>query len=201
MTTTFEPVVSREDLGSEFLTYLWHAGESGVEEVFGKTPVRAQVQSHLKLKAPDGSGSDIVVKGDFASQAPEVFVALWRGALVAQAKLKLDINGAVIVGNIKAMDLTLTGCKLPKVEEQEPAPRTEHGEKPGGEVELERQNVVDEAKLLFRTSLLEQAQDVVDQWFARFLEERASKRYEGWAESFREWVGKNVKAVGAGKPI
>jgi hypothetical protein len=199
VTAPFEPVVSREDLGSEFLTYLWHAGESGVEEVFGKVPVRLQVLTHLKLKAPDGSGSDIVVKGDYASQAPEVFMALWRGALVAQAKVKLDINGAVVVGTMKAADLTLSGCKLPKVEE-EPAPRVEPGEKPGGEAEVERQNVVDEAKVLFRTSLLDQAQDILDQWFARFLEERGSKRYEGWAESFREWVGKNVKALSAGKP-
>lgn len=194
-----ERTASGEDLGAEFLTYLWHASEAGVEEVFDKKPVRLQVAGMLQLRSPDGTGTDVVVKGEQASASPEVFVALWRGALVVRARVQLDINGVVVAGTLKSPDLTLTGCKLPKADDKETGVVRERGEKEGGEAETDRAVVVDEARLLDRSATLDMAQDVVDQWFKKFLADRGTDKHVAWANALKKWVAEQIKALNPGK--
>lgn len=195
-----ERTASGEDLGAEFLTFLWHASEAGVEEVFDKVPVRLHVGTMLKLRSPDGTGSDVVVKGDEASQSPEVFVALWRGALLVQAKVQVDINGVVVSGTLKSSDLALTGCKLPKAEDKDTGVVRERGEAPGAEADLDRNAVVDEARLIDRSATLDMAQDVVDAWFKRFLADRGTAKHLAWANALKVWIGERVVALSTQKP-
>jgi hypothetical protein len=188
--------VSGEEVGAEFLTWLWHAGESGEEHVLGKTPVRVILGQLMKLKAPDGSGAEVTVKGEHASTSPELFTALKRGALIVSAKAQLDLNGTVITGTLKAQSVCLGGCKLPKDAgnpDEGAAPRTEKGETPGEHQEVDRNRLEDEARLLTRMGLLDQAQDALDGMFQTFLELRSGKGYPAWRGAFDTWVEKNVK--------
>lgn len=187
--------VGGEEVGAEFLTWLWHAGEAGEELTHGKVPVRVVLGEVFKLKAPDGSGAEVTIKGEHASTAPELFTALRRGAFIVAAKAQLDVNGTVITGNLKATSVSLSGCKLPKdaANPDEGAPRTEKGETPGEHGEVDRNRLEDEARLLTRMALLDQAQDVLDQAFGAFLELRGGKGYAAWKNAFDAWVEKNVK--------
>ncbi|MEW5851717.1 MAG: hypothetical protein AB2A00_23205 [Myxococcota bacterium] len=191
--------VSPEYLGAEFLTFLWHAGESGEELQVGEHVVRVSVGQHLKLRSMDGSGSDVVIKGEHAHRAPELFVALWRGAMVVQAKVQLDINGTVLSGALKSDNLTFNGVKLPKVEEQDAGPRVEKGEKPGENAEIDRQALADEAAIIDRSAMLELAQGVVDAWFEQFLKERNSRKHQAWVAAVRKWVAGSIQGMVDGK--
>ena len=51
----------------------------------------------------------------------------------------------------------------------------------------------DEARLLTRMALLDQAQDAVDGAFKDFLEMRGGKAHETWRQQFDAWVQENVK--------
>ena len=185
--------VSGEEVGAEFLTWLWHAGESGEESDGPSGPVRFQLGQLVKLKAPDGSGAEVTLKGEFVSTAPELFSALHRGALIHSSKVQVDLNGTVLIANLKAPSLTLSGVKLPKDEAKDTGLVVEQGEKAGAEAEADRSRVEDEARLLTRMGLLDQAQDALDAAFKDFLELRGGKAYEGWRKTFDAWVKANVK--------
>jgi len=186
--------VSGEEVGAEFLTHLWHAGESGEEIELGGVPVRVQVGQSMKLRAPDGSGSEVLIKGEYAAQSEELFSALHRGALIVQAKVQLDINGTVVTGNLKAATLTLSGVKLPKEPEKEMAIYSEKGEKPGEATDDNRENLENEARLLTRMALLDQGQDAVDAWFESFLKRRATPQHKKQSDVMRAWVAEQVKS-------
>ena len=176
--------VSGELMGAQFLTWLWHAAQNGVEMALSGRPVRFAVADLLKLKAPDGSGAEVSVKGEFAAQAEEVYTALSRGALFYQAKFQVDVGGVVSVGTLKAAALALSAVKLPKNPEVTgEGPYTERGERPGEEARTPRADLEDETRLLDRMAMLDDAQAAVDQAFKDFLTLRASKGgYEAWVE-------------------
>ncbi|MBI5495123.1 MAG: hypothetical protein HY904_08840 [Deltaproteobacteria bacterium] len=187
--------VGGDEVGAEYLTWLWHAGESGEERTHDGAPVRVVLGQQFKLRAPDGTGAEVVIKGEHASTSRELFVALQRGALIVTAKAQVDLNGTVVAGNLRAESLTLNGCKLPKDAGKpvESGVAVEMGEKAGAEQEQDRTRMEDEARLLTRMGLLDQVQDALDDAFREFLELRAGKGWAKWQEAFRAWVDKNAK--------
>lgn len=187
--------VGSEEMGAEFMTYLWHAGVSGEEKIIDKAPVRILLGDLLKLKSMDGSGAEVTLKGEHAAASPELFTALHRGALLTSARVQLDLNGTVIVGTLKATTLCLTAAKLPKDPDREQTGlAVEEGERAGQEKEEDRARLEDEARLLARMSWLDQAQGALDLWFADFLKERTDGRYDGWLKQFRGWIAESVRA-------
>jgi hypothetical protein len=189
-----------DEVGAEFLTYLWHCAQNGDEHVVDRKPVRIDVGQLMKVRSLNGGGAEVTVKGDLASSAPELFTALHRGARVVQAKIQLDINGVVVSGTLKADTLCLTLCRLPKDPQNDPGVRAEWGEKMGGEAPMDRTSLEDEARLLHRMSFLDDAQDVLDAWFDQFLNLRASKEWSAHDSSMRRWIAKNVESQSRSAP-
>lgn len=140
--------VAGAELGAEFLTHLFFRAEQGETLALNGAEVMVSIGHALRLEAPDGSGAKVNIKGEYASQSDELFSALYRGALISDARVQMDIKGMLIAGTLKASTVALDRVKVPKNPEAEHAIYTEEGERPGAEVERDRSRLESEAPAL-----------------------------------------------------
>lgn len=192
MATKANLPVGSEEAGAEFLTWLWHAGVEGEERVFDGTTVRVALGDLIKLRALDGSGPEVTIKGEHAGASAEMFSALHRKALIMQARIQLDLGGTVVAAVIKGQTLALSGVKLPKEPPHDTGTPVEAGERAGLEADDDRSRLEDEARLLSRMAWLDQAQAAVDKLFDEFLQLRSGNGWKAWRQAFEKWVAQRV---------
>lgn len=161
-------------LGQEFLTWLWFAAEreGGVFRTPAGEAFQLGVEQRVRVTGGEGEGRETAVcSGPMASLA-EARAGLAAGKKVDSVRLRLERDSAVWTMTVDAATLSPTSLKTPKVDL-----RPEEGEDPEGRV-------------LEKIALLEQALEMLDAVWARFVAVRFSPAWEAEARDLAAWIAR-----------
>lgn len=156
-------------LGREFLTWLWYRtdlaqGDAAFE--LGDRKVDLWFDARLTLEALGDVKEQNVVKSETPTETEEARASLQSGKQVREARLRLVADDKQWTMTVRADDLSIHGLKVPGLITRE-----------------------EEEQLHERLSLMEEAEDLVDLLFARFLEVRLDD--DAWrteVAAIREWA-------------
>lgn len=160
----------KDFLGNEFLLWLWfHADAKG-----GTVPSQTDAQATaffvagIDLDCAYGQTGKDLLRGDGPSTMPEARQALRTGKLPRKAGLIIDCNKQQFAMAIAGDSFSITGLKLPDVEE------------------------ADSPRVLFeeRVNLLRDFCKTMDAIYSAFLMVRASSSWEGMTAEIDRWLSK-----------
>lgn len=165
-----------DNIGAEFLTWLWWGSQGDQVEEFGLNnahgAIEIGVRGPLHLESEESMATEAKFSGDRAPLSPDVAAALRDGKKLTKCRLSVVIAGEVYQGVFNATDGTWTSLEVP------PAP-----------ADLSRAEAFEHRVL--RVERL--AVEVMPALFKRFIEQRASDGGK-LVERIREWVRKMGEA-------
>ncbi|HRK29467.1 MAG TPA: hypothetical protein PLD59_00200 [Tepidisphaeraceae bacterium] len=158
---------SRDFLGNEFLTWLWHEVDRR-DGYVGTADGDAAVMfdRSLDLECAYGESGKVGLKSIGPTRMSEATAALRSGKVPRKSGLTIEFGGSQYVFTLSAESLAITGLKLPAIEE------------------------ADTPRVLFeeRIGQLREFCGVIDKLFAAFLEHRAGPKWEGVTLAIRKWI-------------
>lgn len=167
----------KDFLGNEFLLWLWHEADhrSGTIHTESADDVTIYLDRLLDVDCAYGQSGRDLLRGDAPSRTLEARDALRSGKLPRKAGLVIDAFRQQYTLTLNAESLSLSGLKLPDVEE------------------------ADTPRVLFeeRIALLRDLGKTVDALFETFLKIRASSSWEGYVSAVRKWIIEPQKKVAA----
>lgn len=161
-------------LGQEFLTWLWYQSDTAPGSFTdGKgTPFSVSMEQRIVVQGGEGDSLETAsVSGSF-SPLREARLGLATGKKVIRALLRLEKDDLAWQVTLKAEDFSCNSLKTPKVE------------KDGDDEDAD-------AMLLEKLYLMECCVELLDSLYARFLELRASGRWQEEARHMSAWMRRN----------
>jgi hypothetical protein len=155
-------------LGNEFLLWLWFYADAKDGEVKTKEAGEVAIlfDRSLDLDCTYGATGKDSLRGTGPTRMPEAKDALRTGKVPRKAFLTINARGNQYDFTINPEQFSLSGAKLPPIEEAETA------------------------RVLFeeRIALLRDLAGTLDALYETFLEARASSAWEGQVGSMRKWI-------------
>jgi len=163
----------RSFLGREFLTWLWHCTETGDGTVAlaadGRTPLPSDVTimltKSLQLECDFHATGRTGVYTDGPTLAPEARAAMAIGKQPTKTGLVLAAGGEQYTLNFDAQRFSVSGLRLPEIEEPSHAARLEE-----------------------RCLHIVRCAAILDALYTAFLKERLSGRYASTLGTLRSWA-------------
>jgi len=154
-------------LGGEFLTWLWyHSEQTEGRFKLGERYIEVYFDAKLVLEATGDIRETSSIKSECPTETEEARASLQSGKHVSEARLRVVAEQKQWTVTVKASDLSLGGVKIPALLSRE-----------------------DDDKVYERLYLLEELEDLLDDLFNLFLDERLDE--DGWqsaVETLRAWV-------------
>ena len=165
----------KDFLGNEFLLWLWHEADhrSGTIKTDAAAEITVYIDRMLDVDCAYGQTGRDFLRGAGPSRSPEARDALRSGKLPRKAGLVIDAFRQQYTLTLNAEALSLSGVKLPDVENAE-SPRVLFEE---------------------RVALLRDLGKAIDALFETFLRVRASSAWEGCVSGMRKWIIEPQKRV------
>ncbi len=154
-------------LGREFMTWLWYRSDlqEGLFAV-GDKQIEVWFDARMTLEALGDIKEQNVIKSESPTETEEARASLQAGKYVKEARLRLIHEQKQWTATLKADDLSLHGLKIPALLAKE-----------------------DDDQLYERFYLMEEAEDILDELFAGFLDIRlADERWAPEVEDIRAWI-------------
>lgn len=163
-------------IGQEFLTWLWYRTDALGDTISLQDGNDAQVlfERFMILEGGEGDSYESVTCRGLRAELQEAKTALQAGKKVSRAHIRLNINDLQWKFTIDAATLDISSLKVPKT--------VSAGEEEGDDLSFE-------ARVLERTSMLEQVIEAMDALFAVFLKHRLD--HAEWTEEKRgikKWI-------------
>ncbi len=170
----------RAFLGREFLTWLWHTTETGDGTVSlaadGRTALPSDVSvmlsKSLQLECDFHATGRTGIYTDGPTLAPEARAAMALGKQPTKTGLVLAAGGEQYTLGFDAVRFTVSGLRLPEIEEPSPAARLEE-----------------------RCLHLTRCAALLDALYTAFLKERLSGRYAPKLGELRSWARSGAGAL------
>lgn len=156
MTDRFDRIETTRFLGAEFLFWLWHKQDTGVELRAVDHSTRCELASPLLLSEISTPTESVAVKGACAHSAPEATQALLLGKLPTRATLYLGWGDQAFTLSFDALNFSIGQVQLPEGAE-------------GGSLE---------ERIEQRLEQLELVHEIVDDIYGQFLERRLSDQWQ-----------------------
>ncbi len=167
----------KDFLGNEFLLWLWFEAEhrDGVLKTESGGELSLFIDKMLDLDCAYGQSGRDGLRGTGPGRMPEAVDGLRSGKVPRKAGLILDASGQQFSLTLAAESFSITGAKLPEVEEAD-TPRTLFEE---------------------RITLLRDLCKSIDGMYEAFLKVRCSSGWEGQAGAIRKWILRTAKPIAA----
>lgn len=165
-------------LGSEFLLWLWFAGDvtGGKHEIGDRDVVEVSLESQLKLIDPLSARESIAMRGEDPFGSPEADQALKNGKLPAKVFLRVKQGENEWLASLSGPQFALSGIKLPAL-----------------------LNEAADEPLFERLRLLEQFDDMLHELYRQFLTVRLSPSWSSeLVPAMKNWVAGSVTLDPAG---
>lgn len=193
--------MERSFLGREFLTWLWFRCEAeGGEYDLQPEPVAVMVEDGLALTSFDGEGAVVTLRNGTPTVRPEAASALGAGLVLKRAKLflargprewQLTLDGETLdVGSVKVPQLDEDVVESEDATTEEAAVEGEGKKKKS----KPKDGLTEEDELVAKLLAAEEARDVIEALYQRFLEMRLGKDWEKIElPRMRDWVKKKLE--------
>lgn len=157
----------RDDLGNEFLVWLWHTlqGGDGTIALPDGSEAAVMLAKTLTLDCPLGQTGSDTLRDEGPARLPEAFRALQSGKLPRKVGLILARQGQQFDLTLQAETWAVSGLALPKPEDA----------------------AAEDARLA-RVESLRQAVDTLDLLYEAFLRRRVSPDWMADLGSIRRWL-------------
>ena len=163
---------AKDFVGNEFLLWLWHEAEARSGSI-GRASI--MIDRSLDLDCAYGQTGRDTLKADGPARMPEAADALRSGKVPRKAGIVMDVDGMQYNFTLNAETLSISGLKLPEVEEAE-TPRVLFEE---------------------RVAMLRNFCQSMDEMFDAFLQRRVGGAWESELSTMRRWITKSNVRVAA----
>jgi hypothetical protein len=158
---------TRDFLGNEFVTWLWHETDRHDGYIkLGEDEIAVMFDRTLDLDCAYGATGKVMLKATGPTKMSEAQESLRNGKLPRKCGLTIESGGAQYLFTLAAESLAVSGLKLPEVQEAE-TPRVLFEE---------------------RIGQLREFGKVIDRLYGAFLEQRTGASWEGATSGIRKWI-------------
>ncbi len=168
----------KQFLGKEFLTWAWFRSEleGGVFKAGNGQEALISFERFMVLESGDGDASETVTCRGLSTDLSEAKSALRKGKKVSKAHVRLSSRSNEWQLNINGATFDISGLRTPKGIGQE---------------EDKSDDLAQEARILERGALIEEAIGIIDAMFQIFLSIRTKRdSWEAEKKRLREWIWK-----------